>query len=50
MGAACDGDGDPNMILGRDFFVSPGDPLALLALHASECIPGYRAGLAGVAR
>ena len=50
LGAACDGDGDRNMILGRDFFVSPGDSLALIAEHARECIPGYRAGLAGVAR
>jgi phosphoglucomutase len=50
MGAACDGDGDRNMILGRSFFVSPGDSLALLAAHAGTCIPGYRAGLAGVAR
>ncbi len=50
MGAACDGDGDRNLILGRDFFVSPGDSLAVIAEHARECIPGYRAGLAGVAR
>jgi phosphoglucomutase len=50
MGAACDGDGDRNMILGQGFFVSPGDSLAVLAEHARECIPGYRAGLAGVAR
>jgi phosphoglucomutase len=50
FGAACDGDGDRNLILGRDFFVSPGDSLAVIAEHASECIPGYREGLAGVAR
>jgi len=50
MGAACDGDGDRNMILGRRFFVSPGDSLAVLAEHARQCIPGYRSGLAGVAR
>ena len=50
LGAACDGDGDRNMILGRNFFVTPGDSLALIAEHASDCIPGYRAGLAGVAR
>ncbi len=50
MGAACDGDGDRNMILGRNLFVSPGDSLAIIAQHASECIPGYGAGLAGVAR
>jgi phosphoglucomutase len=50
MGAACDGDGDRNMILGRSFFVSPGDSLAVIAEHARDCIPGYQAGLAGVAR
>jgi phosphoglucomutase len=50
FGAACDADGDRNMILGRNFFVSPGDSLALIAEHAPQCIPGYRAGLAGVAR
>ena len=50
FGAACDGDGDRNLILGRDFFVSPGDSLALIAEHAAAVIPGYRAGLAGVAR
>jgi len=50
LGAACDGDGDRNLILGRNFFVTPGDSLALIAEHAKECIPGYRKGLAGVAR
>ncbi len=50
FGAACDADGDRNMILGRNFFVSPGDSLAMIAEHASQCIPGYRGGLAGVAR
>jgi phosphoglucomutase len=50
FGAACDGDGDRNLILGRDFFVSPGDSLAVIAEHARECIPGYREGLAGAAR
>lgn len=49
MGAASDGDGDRNMILGRKFFVTPGDSLAVLAEHARS-IPGYRDGLAGVAR
>ena len=49
LGAACDGDGDRNMILGKKSFVSPGDSLALLAQHAS-LIPGYSKGLAGVAR
>ena len=50
MGAACDGDGDRNMILGRGVFVSPGDSLAVIAEQATACIPGYRSGLAGVAR
>jgi phosphoglucomutase len=50
FGAACDGDGDRNLILGRDFFISPGDSLAMIAEHAPACIPGYRKGLAGVAR
>jgi phosphoglucomutase len=50
LGAACDGDGDRNMILGRGFFVTPGDSLAIIAEHAQECIPGYGSGLAGVAR
>ncbi|HMX30496.1 MAG TPA: alpha-D-glucose phosphate-specific phosphoglucomutase, partial [Blastocatellia bacterium] len=50
FGAACDGDGDRNLILGRKTFVSPGDSLAIIAEHAQAVIPGYRAGLAGVAR
>jgi len=50
LGAACDGDGDRNLILGRNFYVTPGDSLALIAEHAQKSIPGYRAGLAGVAR
>jgi phosphoglucomutase len=50
MGAACDGDGDRNMILGRKIYISPGDSLAVIAQHAKECIPGYKAGLSGVAR
>jgi phosphoglucomutase len=50
FGAACDGDGDRNLILGRNFFVTPGDSLAIIAEHAAATIPGYRAGLAGVAR
>ena len=50
FGAACDGDGDRNLILGRNFFVSPGDSLAVIAEHAQNSIPGYRKGLAGVAR
>lgn len=49
FGAASDGDGDRNMILGRRFFVTPSDSLALIAAHAHH-IPGYRGGLAGIAR
>ena len=49
FGAASDGDGDRNMILGRDFYVTPSDSLAVLAANASH-IPGYQQGLAGVAR
>jgi phosphoglucomutase len=47
--AASDGDGDRNMILGRGFFVTPSDSLAVLAANA-HLAPGYRDGLAGVAR
>jgi phosphoglucomutase len=49
FGAAADGDGDRNMILGRGFFVTPSDSLAVLAANA-DTVPGYRGGLAGVAR
>ena len=49
FGAASDGDGDRNMILGRDFYVTPSDSLAILAANAS-LVPGYQKGLAGVAR
>jgi len=49
FGAASDGDGDRNMILGANFYVTPSDSLALLAANAS-LIPGYCEGLAGVAR
>lgn len=49
FGAASDGDGDRNMILGPGVVVSPGDSLAILAANAG-LIPGYRQGLAGVAR
>jgi phosphoglucomutase len=50
FGAACDGDGDRNLILGRGFFVTPGDSLAIIADQSPRVIPGYRAGLKGVAR
>ncbi len=49
LGAASDGDGDRNMIMGKGVFVSPSDSLALIAEH-SACIPQFRAGLVGVAR
>jgi phosphoglucomutase len=49
FGAASDGDGDRNMILGRRFFVTPSDSLAVLAANATLA-PGYARGLAGVAR
>ena len=50
FGAASDGDGDRNMILGRNFFISPGDSLAMIAEHLADCAPGYKAGLKGIAR
>src|SRR5471032_999354 len=49
MGAASDGDGDRNMIVGRKLAVTPSDSLAILAAHATMA-PGYRAGLKGIAR
>ncbi|MGH8456133.1 MAG: alpha-D-glucose phosphate-specific phosphoglucomutase, partial [Stenotrophobium sp.] len=49
FGAASDGDGDRNMILGRGVFISPGDSLAMLAANLDK-LPGYRHGLKGVAR
>ena len=49
FGAASDGDGDRNMILGCRFFVTPSDSLAVLAANAT-LVPGYRHGLVGVAR
>ncbi len=50
FGAASDGDGDRNLILGRNFFVTPGDSLAIIAEYAQKAIPGYRQGLSGIAR
>ncbi|MGC1216319.1 MAG: alpha-D-glucose phosphate-specific phosphoglucomutase [Phormidesmis sp.] len=49
FGAASDGDGDRNMILGNNFFVNPSDSLALIAANAT-LIPGYKDGLSGIAR
>ncbi|HVP97921.1 MAG TPA: alpha-D-glucose phosphate-specific phosphoglucomutase, partial [Roseiarcus sp.] len=49
FGAASDGDGDRNMVVGRNMYVTPSDSLAILAANA-HLAPGYSAGLAGVAR
>ena len=49
FGAASDGDGDRNMVVGRSIYVSPSDSLAVLAANA-HLAPGYKAGLKGVAR
>jgi len=49
FGAASDGDGDRNMVLGKRFFVTPSDSLAILAANA-QLVPGYAAGISGVAR
>lgn len=49
FGAASDGDGDRNMILGKHFFVTPSDSLAIIAANAG-LVPDYVNGLAGVAR
>ncbi len=49
FGAASDGDGDRNMILGRGTYVAPSDSLAVLAAHL-PLLPGYASGLVGVAR
>lgn len=49
FGAASDGDGDRNLILGRGIYVTPSDSLAILAANA-HLTPGYAQGLAGIAR
>ena len=49
LGAASDGDGDRNMILGKGFFVTPSDSLAVMAANINS-IKGYTSGIAGVAR
>ncbi len=49
FGAASDGDGDRNMVLGARFFVTPSDSLAVLAANAT-LIPAYQGGIKGVAR
>ncbi len=49
FGAASDGDGDRNMVVGRECYVTPSDSLAVLTANA-HLAPGYAAGIAGVAR
>ena len=49
FGAAADGDADRNMILGKQWFVSPSDSLAIIAANAT-CIPFFKDGLKGCAR
>ena len=49
FGAACDGDGDRNMILGRSCFVNPSDSLAVITAN-TNLIPGYKNAMSGVAR
>jgi phosphoglucomutase len=49
FGAASDGDGDRNMILGNNFFVTPSDSLAIIAANA-HLVKGYKNGIAGIAR
>ncbi|XP_010536505.1 PREDICTED: phosphoglucomutase, chloroplastic [Tarenaya hassleriana] len=50
FGAASDGDGDRNMILGKNFFVTPSDSVAIIAANAQEAIPYFRDGPKGLAR
>jgi phosphoglucomutase len=50
FGAASDGDGDRNMILGRTFFVTPSDSVAMIAANAQEAIPYFKNGIKGLAR
>ena len=49
FGAASDGDGDRNMVMGKDCYINPCDSLAILAANA-KLIPGYSGGIAGIAR
>jgi len=49
FGAASDGDGDRNLIIGKGIFVTPSDSVAMLAANA-HLAPGYAEGLAGIAR
>ncbi|OYX63848.1 MAG: alpha-D-glucose phosphate-specific phosphoglucomutase [Novosphingobium sp. 32-60-15] len=49
FGAASDGDGDRNLIVGKNRFITPSDSLAMLAANA-HLAPGYAGGLKGIAR
>ncbi|TGU92081.1 alpha-D-glucose phosphate-specific phosphoglucomutase [Mesorhizobium sp. M00.F.Ca.ET.151.01.1.1] len=49
FGAASDGDGDRNLIIGKGIFVTPSDSVAMLAANA-RLAPGYKEGLKGIAR
>ena len=49
LGAASDGDGDRNMILGEGFYINPCDSLAVIAANA-HILPAFQSGLTGVAR
>ncbi len=49
FGAASDGDGDRNLIIGKGIFITPSDSLAMLAANA-HCAPAYASGLKGIAR
>jgi phosphoglucomutase len=49
LGAASDGDGDRNMILGEGFYINPCDSLAVIAANA-RMLPAFQSGLTGVAR
>lgn len=49
FGAASDGDGDRNLVIGKGIFVTPSDSLAILAANA-DLAPGYSKGIAGIAR
>ncbi|MCD2174011.1 alpha-D-glucose phosphate-specific phosphoglucomutase [Rhizobium sp. C4] len=49
FGAASDGDGDRNMVVGKGMFVTPSDSLAIIAANATVA-PGYKKGIAGIAR
>jgi phosphoglucomutase len=49
IGAASDGDGDRNLIIGKGRFITPSDSLAMLAANA-HFAPAYAGGLKGIAR